>query len=650
MKSILKNIIIAILLFITASCNNDFLNENLDPSTVPVGESTIYISPEWESADYQFHLPNMGNADFKIESTPSWLHINTMTGSLVNSIATIHCSVSKISAFDKIGVYVDKMKVSVNKQSFYISVAYLTEGNPTIQVEKTISFNAVDSYDVQIYNSGEGLLIWDVISLPNWLSIDMDRFNYINPTGVVIPQHSHSYLPLNFNLKEFPEKDLKGSIILKTNDRNNPTVEIEAVLNLGNPEIGIWLNNNSLNFGATETSYSLDIYALGTGFLSWRFEELPKWLTVTPSKGVYRTHTFYDDVIFTCDRSKLQPGINSAVIYLKSNAYNKPSIAITVTARAPGDNTNIRDLGENIIDVAFDKNTNTLYYATSMLNKLIAYDVSNRSVLYELQLNKIPTCFAISEDYTKAAVGHGGQISFINLENKSIKKVEVNGTVYDIAWGTDDWFCYTITDYSKLCWINFSNSTTYESPNNHLYSNDIIKKLPGHPYIIATRNYVSPSGFIVYSTSTKDLKSYSHMNLSNFWFSQDGQYIFGVSGSTYRTSNVIDSDDTLDAPFYSIGQLKGAPNNDYVKWIDHSSRARAIWVINYYQSIYQYDDNDYTYQKTYFYSDIYQPEGQSFYEVEAQYIFSNKEDSELSVLRKGKDNNKWSIEFIEVTP
>jgi hypothetical protein len=72
--------------------------------------------------------------------------------------------------------------------------------------------------------------------------------------------------------------------------------------------------------------------------LVWRFEDTPEWLTITPSSGVYQTHSWYENVVFICDRTKLQQGINSATIFLKSNAYNAPSIAITVVARTPGDN------------------------------------------------------------------------------------------------------------------------------------------------------------------------------------------------------------------------------------------------------------------------------------------------------------------------
>ena len=46
---------------------------------------------------------------------------------------------------------------------------------------------------------------------------------------------------------------------------------------------------------------------------------------------------------------------------------------------------------------------------------------------------------------------------------------------------------------------------------------------------------------------------------------------------------------------------------------------------------------------------MYQPDAQTTaYEVEARYVFANSSGTELSALRKGKDNNSWSVEFIPV--
>lgn len=652
MKYIFSNIIAIVFLLIAVSCSNDFLNEGFDKPDVPAGESAIYISPEWESADYQFYLPGMENTGFEIKSTPSWLKVGSKTGTLINSVASIHCSAKRMLDFNEVGIYLDKIEVLAGKKMFYVPVGYLVEGDPRVEVGREISIQ--NSLNIEISNQGNGILVWDIVSMPSWLDVDMDRFNRTNYTGVIIAQYSSGNLPLSLRPDEISGEVLKDRIILKTNDKYNPTVTIDVTLDIGRPGIDTGLYDNRVDFGATSTSYSSRISASGDGMLMWSFEELPEWLSVTPSKGIYATHTYYEDIVFTCDRTKLKPGVNTAVIYLKSNASNNPSVAITVIARTPGDNANIRTLEGNVTNVVFDKNANVLYYITSAPNKLVAYDVIKRTALYEVQLDKDPTCFTVSEDYTKAAIGYNKQISVVNLGDKSMTNFEVNGTLYDIAWGIDGWLCYTKKNYATLCWVNANDLSTYESYGNYLCNDDIIKKTPDLPYVVSTSRYLSPSGFMVYSASTKEIKSYEHMNLGDFWFSQDGQYIFGLDGYVYETSNILSSNNIIDASFSPIGQLEKNPANYYcfrTKWLDHSSVAHSIWSINDEQGcIDQHDDNGYAYKKSYFYSDLYQPQGQSAYEVAAHYVFSNKEGTELSVLRKGKDSNGWSIEFMQVEP
>ncbi len=172
-----------------------------------------------------------------------------------------------------------------------------------------------------------------------------------------------------------------------------------------------------------------------------------------------------------------------------------------------------------------------LYYVTSTPNKFIAYDVIGRTVLNEISLGKAPTSFAISEDWTKAAVGHNGFMSVLNLSSNTVTETyPLDYSVYDMAWAENDWFCYTQNggSFSGLHWINTADGTMYDDPDGYsLDGASIIKKVPNQPYIIASRGWTSPSGFFAFDIGTKSKKSYSHMDLTNFWFSENGDYIFG---------------------------------------------------------------------------------------------------------------------------
>ena len=658
MKDIFQKITFAILLLTIAGCSNDFLNENIEKNAQPAGESTIYISPQWDANDYEFMLPNTGNADFMIETTPSWLNIGSTRGTLVNGVATIHCSATKHSDFDKTGIYLDKMKVTTNEKTFFVPVAYINEGNPKIQVERTltIGYNSYYSPSIHIENIGDGILFWDIISMPRWLSVDT---NNINLSGIIIPQYNSYSLPLTIDSEALLAGELTGSIVLKTNDKNNPEIEVIVTANLGTPQLSLWgIYNNQLDFGITETSKALEMRNYGYGILAWHFEDLPEWLTVSPTKGMYYPSTYYDDIVFTCDKDKLQPGLNSATIHLISNDSNNPSYPITVTVRAPGNNVNVRSLEGNIVDVAYNKNKDILYYATSAPNKLVTYDVTTRTVLHEIDLSKAPTCFAISEDSPKAIIGHGGRISIVDLQNHTVTKtIEVSGVLADIDFAANNWCAYTEggnydAQSSNIYWVNLSDGSV--TSGSRVYTNCVIKKVPNQDYIIGSESDIS-AGLYVYDINDRTEKADIFESFRNFWFMDN--YIVNSDGNIYRISDVTSKNGWEHNRLSPIGTLEYLTGSNYggIPFIDHCPATHSIFGLKRMDwetissQIYQFEDNDYTLANTYVYDNLYQPNAETTaYEVQAHYVFANGVGTELSVLRRGRDNNNWSVEFIQI--
>jgi len=655
MQGIIKNTILFTLLYLLTACTNDFLNENLTPVSFPVGESNIYISPDWQSRDYLFNLPSLKDADYEIVSKPSWLVIDAESGHLSDSIATVQCSAKKNAAFSAVGVYMDFMTVKAEGQNYKVPVAYITEGNPTVQVESSValSYSYYGNLYLQIQNTGVGILMWDIVSMPDWLAVDTAL---LESGGIYISQYNSYNIPLVIKPGENASGSLTGKIVLSTNDKEHPRVTINVTADLGTAQLNI--NSSAINFASTETSKALNFSNYGSGTLVWKFEDIPDWLTITPLSGMYNPYTSYDNIIFSCDRAKLSPGQNTAIVNLKTNDSSHPSYSITVTAVAPGNNENIRAIVGNITDAVFNKNTNTLYYVTAAPNKFIAYDVTTRTILHDIALSKAPTCFAISEDWTRAAVGHNGTLSSIDLSGNTVAATYLSDySVHDIAWGENDWFCFTQTggSFSKLHWINTATGGTYDTSNSSLDGSSIIKKLPNQPYIIGTRNSSSPSGFFAFDIAGKSLKSYSHMDLTRFWMSEDGVYVFASNLNVYRATSSTGSTDTFDADINAIGKITFASGYNYgLNFLYHSNH--FLWVIqnDSYSSdspasIYQFEDNDYTQVKKYAYDLLYQPDAQtSSFSVSANYVFANNEGTEISVLCKGTTNNTWLIQFVPV--
>lgn len=656
MQHSIKNTIVFTFLFLLTGCSNAFLAEDLYRTPLPVGLSTISISPDWQTANYKFKLPSLNNVAYTITSKPSWLNISPLSGTISDSIAVVQCSAEKNKDFSQVGVYTDFMTVKSEGTTHKVPVAYITEGNPTVECENSIvlSYSNYNYLSFVIQNTGLGVLIWDIASMPDWLAVDTAR---IDPTGIYIMQNHTYNIPLKFKQGENFSGNLTGEIVLVTNDKAHPTITINVSADLGTPSLNIY--TNTLNFTSAEPSKNLSFSNYGSGILTWKFEDIPDWLTISPSSGFYTPYTSYGYIVFSCDRAKLSPGQNTAVIHLKTNDSSHLTYGITVTAIAPGSNENIRTIDGNIADAVFNKNTNTLYYVTSLPNKFVAYDVSTRSVLYEIGLSKAPTCFAISEGWTKAAVGHNGYISAIDLSSYTVTNTyQSDYSIHDIAWATNDLYAYTQTggSFSCLHWINTTTGALYDDADKYsLDGSSIVKKVPGLPYMIASRNSTSPSGFFAYDIATKSKKSYSHMDLTNFWMSEDGQYVFSQNCNIYRTSSSTGSTDTFDADINSIGKINFGNSNYYgIKFLSHSNH--NLWAIqkDSYSGtssnlVYQFEDNDYTLVKQLACNTEYQPDEQAAaFSLQANYVFANNEGTEVSVLCKGTDNNTWVIQFLPV--
>ncbi|GAO30361.1 YncE family protein [Geofilum rubicundum] len=599
-----------------------------------------------------------GETEFRIERKPDWLILDAFSGKFSKDTAIIHGQAHAQADFSEAGVYIDQMLVSANGKKYAVPVYYITEGEPAVQVAGSLRISYDNgSNQLEIANFGDGVLLWDIVSMPDWLSVDIDRFN---PMSLLLGQGGITNIPFKLNVERAVESGwngLNGSIWLVTNDPNNQQVEVAVSADLGTPQLQIYSYYLPIEFGTTETSKLLNINNNGNGILAWHLEELPDWLSVSAMSGVCPAYSGIE-ISFICDRTQLEPGLNSATIYLKSNDSNNPSYPISVTARAVGNNVNIQALEGHITDASFDKGSNTLYYVTGQPNKLVAYDVNAREILYEVPLSKAPTCLALSEDYSKALVGHGGRISVVDMTSHSVTKtIEVSGILADIEWAAYNWCAYTESgdfdvQHTSVYWVNLSNG--YAMEGSRVYEDCLIKKVPGQNYIIGSETEVS-SGVYVYDIMDRSEKADIFESFDDFWFV--GNYIISSKGRVYRLSDAISKDGYVTDGLSSIASLAFSGDSYYytIPWMDYCRSSHSVFALKYqnYQSIspeiYQFEDNDFTLTQTYSYDNLYQPDAQAApYEVQAHYLFSNSLGTELSVLRKGSDNNFWSIEFVPI--
>lgn len=668
MKLLSQLEILATLVITMNACSNDFLDEGKTENVLPFGESAIYISPELETADYWFSCPIAQDAEFSIEETPDWLLIENKTGNLtytsahwseptIRSIGTIRAKATVNPEFAKAGIYINNMTVKANNKSYRVPVYYITEGTPKVVVNKTLhfSYTSFSSFQLPIGNDGDGILLWDIVSMPDWLKLDTMNFK---ARGAILARYGLYNIPLKFELgPDLSVYDYEGDIMLRTNDKENEFVTVHVTADLGTPALQFsTLNKGRIEFKISTYNYFVQMSNQGSGMLIWQVVDMPDWLSTNKSSGSLATFQA-EYVDFYCDAEKLEPGLNVATIKLKTNDPDNREKDILVTARGDGNSASTYPIEGDVVDAFFVKSLNTLVYATSQPDKLVFYDTGTKTISHEISLSKAPICFSFSEDYSIAAVGHSGLISGIDLGNYTISRTyEISNNVYDIAWVDSSLFCYTeqMSYSSYTYWFDIKAGSRSALVTNKVDGKTRIKKVPALPFLMGTSHQNTPSGLLTISLESRNLKSYAHIDLGDFWFSESGEYLFAKFGYVYRTNSAIESTSTTLAAVNPIDYLANSNGNLYSPWwLDHSSVTNKLFIINnpYYDQyeIFQFDDNDYLLESSYIYDRYYQPNTTTVaFEVQAHYVFANREGKELSVLKKGKDNTYWSLEFIQL--
>lgn len=650
-----KHIVSCLLLSIAFSCSDDFLNDNSDMLINPDNQYyAFYISPEWEAGEYLIYCPDAGDAEFSISNAPDWLVISDVARQFIGGVAYISCEASTRSEYDKVGIYTSLMILDVEGIGKYpIMVCYLNEGTPAIAVEYKMDLEYNSEKYLDITNKGEGILIWDIVSYPKWLRIDLnssEHLLYIDYSTGITVAYDVEYPLADLMLSGKSDGKLTGQIVLASNDKKNPVTAVEVTLDMGHPQFDC--RTDDVDFGRVDNEQMIHIENNGSGFLIWKIEDAPEWITFSMTQDVLYPYDYSYYIKATCDRSRMSAGMNYDTVTIKTNDPENPLKHIPVKCRN-GNSEDVKEIAGTVTDVWLDKQLDILYISTKQPNRLLLYNINTKTEVREIPLTYIPNCFSLSADKLRMAVGHDGRISYIDLNQyEIIKSVEVGGSVFDIEWGAGDWCCYTpgTAQYCNLKWINAVSDEQYETydPDTHLHGESVIKKIPNKNYIVAScRNYWQ-EGITVFNSQTREYAGYFNETVGQFWLSSDGNYLFASYGNVYRTSDL--SAESL-SPFTQL-QLSELP----AQWIDHNPATGSLWVIceDYYEysNIWQLETDNYTLVNTFVYDGYYVTEVNDVYEsyrVKAHYVFNGSSGSDLVVIKNLTERgNLWLIEHVTV--
>jgi len=336
MKNLIQYISVSFLSIIAFACNNNFLSEVPKASSL-TSTSEILISPEWEAKDYFINAP-VDNANFTIVQVPNWLNIQNLSGQFTDNVATINCSASVQSGFSATGIYKSSMVIDIDGYGILaIPVSYITQGNPAVATDNglALKYNSnSNNYKASlvIRNTGEGILLWSMARKPDWISIPES----LNNRTFMIPQNGQFVVDLSCRIESITSPDMQGQIVIASNDRNHSETAVNVYFDSGAPVLQY--DDTPLDFGQTEVTQSLEISNRGEGLLTWHFDSLPEWLSVSETSG-FLTPYSSKTLVFTCDRGLMPNEQIYQAVYLISNDINNVPYPIAIAV----DNTQIEN-------------------------------------------------------------------------------------------------------------------------------------------------------------------------------------------------------------------------------------------------------------------------------------------------------------------
>lgn len=187
---------LAIITGLLASCSNDFLDMQY-PSEYVTGD-TLYVMSDVQSFEYEINMHNTGPAFWKLYQFPRWLEVSPKEGTAYpGSGVKFQFRVKENEMYFGLGIFSLPLVFEVeNVGLVQHTVVVWNVGEP--EISNTPAVIEVD-YTLQgmyqIINNGYGILLWEVVNKPSWLTLEttegiLDAHEYgiwqyaINPEGL----------------------------------------------------------------------------------------------------------------------------------------------------------------------------------------------------------------------------------------------------------------------------------------------------------------------------------------------------------------------------------------------------------------------------------------------------------------------------------
>lgn len=226
----IKNLLIIFVLCIAAAaCNNDFLKQEQTVAN-PVADTIRMTSLETTKA-ITFNLANGRNSHWRIFQLPSWVKITPMEGNFSDGKSSFQIELNNSTAIPQWGILSLPLVFDVDGLGYVqYPFLFLNYGYPQTSLspyELALNYQSTGSFT--LYNTGGGILFWEVQSKPSWLTLS-EQNGYLN---------ANTTLPINLSISRdnLAKGDYSGEITIATNSVSQPTLRLKVSIKVFDPTI-----------------------------------------------------------------------------------------------------------------------------------------------------------------------------------------------------------------------------------------------------------------------------------------------------------------------------------------------------------------------------------------------------------------------------
>jgi hypothetical protein len=526
-----------------------------------VSPDSLFVDDASSQATLFLAAAPPGAIDWRVTAAPDWATIEPASGTTASEIAEIVIALSPNAL--PAGLNRGRIQFISTGGEDEVELFYSVRARPGLEASTTtVTFaEGTDVQALELSNPGNGTTSWAIEDLPAWIAAAPS-------SGDLLPGQSAT-VTLTADRAGLMPGDVDGTFRIRSNAE---TGDVTVAATLAVPV----LTRLAVSVPDTVVDYFEDTVAItlrnaGNQTFQWSAAFDVGWVALDVDAGSLEVGAS-TQVTVDVDRGGLDSADHPFGVEFAVNGTAAERVDLVV--RHYEDPLVV--LAHRVVDAEYDRNRDRIVTVSATPNLLHVIDPTTPAAT-TVDLSLAPRCVSIGPDGTRAAVGHDGVVTLVDLvDGVVVDTYAVTTNAVDVVLAGNG-YCYVFprTDqWESIRCIELATGDETNSGGWSIYAGTVGKLHPSGDYIYGANRGLSPSDFEKYDirggTAQVMYDSPYHGDYAfsgDVWIADDGGRLFARSGNVFRSSILQSEDMTYN------GNLSG---DGLIRWAEHSSAAGVV--------------------------------------------------------------------------